>query len=81
MKSSVRGRQISVVDQIIERLLHVDIGLDDAGLLKRNPRRQDRFALRRTDPVMGNFGAFLELLVDDGIGQLGRGDELAFSSS
>ena len=39
----------SVVDQVVDRRLHVDVGLDHAGLLQREAGRQDRLALRRAD--------------------------------
>ena len=59
--------------------LHVDVGLDHAGLLKRDAGRQDRVTLRRADLAVGELGALLELLVDDGLRQLGDGDEVASS--
>src|SRR6201999_4338766 len=71
---SVRQRHARI-DQAVERRLHIDVGLDHAGLLEREPRRQDRVTLRRADLVVGDVGALLELLVDDFAGQLGRGDE------
>ena len=38
-------RHIAIVDQIVERLLHVDIGRDHAGLLQRQAGLQDGVAL------------------------------------
>ena len=38
----VRHRHPAVVDQIVDRRLHVDVGLDHAGLLQREAGRQDR---------------------------------------
>ncbi len=51
--SSVRRHHVVVVDQRVERLLHVDIGLDDAGLLQREARGEDRVALRLADLAVG----------------------------
>src|ERR1700688_2927798 len=33
---SVRYRDVTIIDQVVERLLHVDVGRDDAGLLERD---------------------------------------------
>src|SRR5712691_10069294 len=74
-KSSIPRQRDVVVDEVIDRLLHVDIRRDHARLLERNPRRQDRVALRRADAAVGELGALLELLVDHRVGQLGDGDE------
>src|SRR5262245_52097504 len=74
---SVRGhRDVLIVDQIVECLLHVDIGGDYAGLLQRDAGGEDGFTLRCADLVMGELGAFLELLVDNIAGQLGDRDEI-----
>ena len=67
-----RDRDEAVVDQIVERLLHVDIGRDHAGLLQRQARLQDGVALLRADAVEGQIGALLELDVDHGVRQLGH---------
>ena len=69
-KALVRHRHKAVVDQIIDRRLHVDITLDDARLLQREARREDRIPLRGADARMREFGAFFQLLVDDGVGSL-----------
>src|SRR3954471_10205911 len=61
----VRHRHPAIVDQIVQRLLHVDIRLDYAGLLQGDAGLQDRVALLGTDLVVGDGGAFLELLVGD----------------
>src|ERR1043166_9493040 len=57
------GQRHAGVDQGVDCALHVNVGLDDTGLLERKPCRQDRLALRRADLVVGQFGALLELLV------------------
>src|SRR6516225_2750089 len=76
VKASVLGpRHVAVVDQIVERLLDVDIGRDDAGLLQRQPGLQDGVALLRPDLVEGELGALLELDVGNRVGQLGDGLE------
>ena len=64
-KGSIRRQRDLVVDQRIERRLHIDLGVDDAGLLQREACGQDGFALRGADAAVGQFGALLELLVDD----------------
>src|SRR5262249_20807487 len=74
-RASVRRRHVAIVDEVVDRLLDVDTGADHARLLQRKAGFEDRFALRRADLVVGELGALLELLVDDGIGQLGNGDE------
>src|SRR6185437_5752654 len=71
---SVRQRD-AAVDQGVDRGLHVDVGLDHAGLLERETRGQDRFTLRRADLAVGQLGALLELLVHHRVRQLGCGDE------
>src|SRR6186997_1752885 len=71
---SVRQRN-AVVDQRVDRRLDVDVRSNDAGLLQRKSRLQDRVFLRRTDLGMRQLGAFLELLVDDGVRQFGDRDE------
>src|ERR1041385_3983331 len=68
----IRHRHPFVVDQAVERLLHIDIGLDHAGLLQRDAGLQDRVALLGADLVVGDGGAFLQLLVGDRVGELGR---------
>src|SRR5215510_9601261 len=73
-KFSVR-HHIAVVDQIIERLFHIDTRTDHAGLLQRDAGFQDRVALRRADLVVDEPGALLELLVDHVGAQLGHADE------
>jgi len=42
-----------VVDQVVERLFHIDIGRYDARLLQGDASRQDRVALLRADLVVG----------------------------
>src|SRR5262245_30162504 len=74
-QASVRGRHVAIVDELVDRFLDVDAGADHACLLQREAGFEDRFPLRRPDLVVGELGALLELLVDDGIGQLGNGDE------
>src|SRR4029077_12644562 len=71
----IRRQRDLIVDQAIQRRLHVDFAVDDAGLLQREAGGKDRFALRCADPAMGQFGAFLELLVDDRFRQLGDADK------
>src|ERR1051325_4010151 len=56
----IRHRHPAVVDQIIERLLHVDISLDHARLLQCNAGLQDRVALLGPDLVVGDGGALLD---------------------
>src|SRR5262245_66574461 len=68
---SVRDGHVTVVDQIVEHLPDVDIALDHAGLLQREASFQDRVPLRRADPIMGQLGALLELLVDHRLRQCG----------
>src|SRR5580692_11691747 len=60
---------VAVVHQIVERLLHVDIGRDHAGLLQGEAGLQNGVALLGADAVEGQLGALLELDVDDGAGQ------------
>src|SRR5215472_17698207 len=74
-RPSVRGRHVAIIDKLVDRFLDVDAGADHACLLQRKAGFEDRFPLRRADLVVGELGALLELLVDDGIGQLGDGDE------
>ena len=74
-RPSVCGRHVAVIDELIDRFLDVDAGADHACLLQREAGFEDRFALRRPNLVVGELGALLELLVDDGVGQLGDGDE------
>src|SRR6202035_707046 len=69
---------VAVVHQIVERLLHVDIGRDHAGLLQGEAGLQDGIALLRTDAVECQLGALLELDVDDRAGQFGHVHEDAF---
>src|SRR5580693_7501094 len=69
---------VAVVDQIVEGLLHVDIGRDHAGLLQGEAGLQDGVALLRADAVEGQLGALLELDVDDRAGQFGHVHEDAF---
>src|SRR5882672_7910165 len=73
--ASVRHRDVAIVDQVIDRLLDVDAGADDARLLQRKTGLEDRLALRRSDLVVGELGALLELLVDDGAFKTGHADE------
>src|SRR5258707_15469391 len=65
----IRRQRDLVVDQGIERRLDVDLGVDDAGLLQRQPGGEDRLALRRADPAVGQFGTLLELPVDHSVRQ------------
>src|SRR5581483_3259839 len=60
--ASVRQRHL-IVDQVVERLLDVDVRLDDAGLLQGEARGKDRVILRLADLGVGQLGALLELLV------------------
>ena len=48
--ASVRQRRLAVVDQVVDRRLDVDVGLDHAGLLQREAGLQDRIraAARRS---------------------------------
>ena len=66
---------VAVVDQVIDRLLHVHAGRNDAGLLQGEAGLQDQVALRRADLVVRELRALLELLVDHCVGELGAGDE------
>src|SRR5436853_5940476 len=80
MRATIQGNAsvrhyVTIIDQVVERLLDVDARTDHAGLLQRNARLEDRFALRRADLVVDEPGAFLELLVDDVLAQLGHADE------
>src|SRR5258705_11836432 len=72
---SIRRQRDLVVDQRIERGLDVDLCVDDAGLLQREAGGENGVALRGADAAVGEFGAFLELLVDHLAGQLGDADE------
>src|SRR5579885_3324642 len=49
---SVRGLDVFVVDQVVDRLGDVDIGRQHAGLLQGEAGLQDRVALIRTDLVV-----------------------------
>src|SRR4029077_21159069 len=60
--ASVRSRHVAVIDEVVDRLLDVDARADHARLLQGDTRFQDRFPLRRTDLVVGELGALLELL-------------------
>ena len=46
--SSIRRQRDLVVDQGIQRRLHINLGVDHAGLLQGKARGEDRFTLRRT---------------------------------
>src|ERR1700687_1825376 len=72
---SIRRQRNLVVDQRVERCLDVDLGLDHPGLLQRDARGEDRLALRRADPAVGELGALLEVLVAHRVGQFGDGNE------
>ena len=67
-RSSSPPRNV-LVDQVVDRLLDIHIGADHARLLQRDAGLEDRLALRRTDLVVGQLGALLELLVDDVVGR------------
>src|SRR4051794_26851106 len=56
---SIRRQRDLVVDQSIERCLHIDLGIDHAGLLQSEARGEDRLALRRADAAVGQLGALL----------------------
>src|SRR5262249_9585210 len=71
-----RYRDVLIVDEIVECLLHVDICRDNTGLLERDAGSKDRLPLWRADLVMRELGALLELLVDNVSGQLGHRDEV-----
>src|SRR6516225_1703578 len=66
----IRGRHITVVDQIVDRLLHVHAWADHACLLQCDAGLENGFALRGTHLVIGELGALLELLVNDRIIEL-----------
>src|SRR6476660_5514624 len=72
---SIRRQRHLVVDQAVECGLDVDLGVDHAGLLQGHACRKNGFTLRRADPVMGQLGALLELLVDHIVRQFGDGHE------
>ena len=72
----MRGSVELWVDQTIQHRLHVNIGLDDFALLKRDAGCQDQLVLGGADLGVRQLGA-LELLGDDGCGQFGGGDEVA----
>src|SRR5215470_12622355 len=74
-RASVRGRDVAIVDEVVDRLLDVDARTDHARLLQGDACFEDRFPLRRADLVVGELGALLELLVDDVVRELGDGDE------
>src|SRR5262249_1050647 len=67
---SIRERRLGV-DQIVDRLLDVDVSLDDPRLLQCHSGLQDRVALVVPDLVVVQVGALLELNVGDGVRQLG----------
>src|SRR5439155_4566869 len=70
------GRQRNlIVDQGIDRSLDVNLGIDHASLLQREAGGEDGLALRRANPAMGEFGSFLQLLVDHRVRQVGDADE------
>src|ERR1700753_3724539 len=73
--SLIRRQRNLVVDQRVQRRLDVGLAVDHAGLLQRHAGGEDRLALRRADPAVRQLGAFLELLVDHVVRQLGDGDE------
>src|SRR6476469_977322 len=73
--ASVRFRHVTIVDEVIDRLLPVHARRDDARLLQSEAGLQDRVALRRPDLVVRELGALLELLVDDRVGELRSCDE------
>src|SRR5262245_434899 len=74
-RTLLRGRHVAIVDELVDGLLDVDAGADHTRLLQRTTRFEDRFPLRRADLVVGELGAFLELLVDDRAIQAGDADE------
>src|SRR5262249_47940886 len=74
-RASVRGRDVAIVDEAVDRLLDVDARTDHARLLQGDACFEDRFPLRQADLVVGELGALLELLVDDVVRELGDGDE------
>src|SRR5262245_57567897 len=71
----VRWQRHLIVDQRLQRRFDVDPGVDDAGLLQSETCGEDGFTLCRADAAVGELGALLELLVDDGFRQLGYADE------
>src|SRR3954465_9662102 len=73
--ASIRRQRDLVVDQRIKRRLDVDLGVDHAGLLQSEAGGEDGVALGAADAAVGEFGALLELLVDDFSRQLGDADE------
>src|SRR6185436_15349098 len=73
--ASVGDRHVTVVDQLIDRLLDVDVRLDHAALLQREACFQDRFPLVRPDAIEGEPGALLELLVHHRIVESGHADK------
>src|SRR5437764_2112691 len=72
---SVARRYVAVVNERIQGLLDLHASGNDPRLLQRKPRLENAFALRGTDLVVRELGAFLELLVDDRSVELGGGDE------
>ena len=73
-RASARRGGEAAVDQVVDGGLNVGVGRDDARFLQREACREDRVGLRLADGRMGELGA-LELAVDDGLRQLGVGDE------
>src|ERR1700678_871835 len=63
---------ITIVYQTVERLLYVSVCRKHPGLLQRQTSLQNGIALRRSDAVEGQFGAFLKLDVNDFTRQLGH---------
>src|SRR5206468_4214104 len=53
---SIRWQRHLVVDQRIQRRLHIDLGVDDAGLLQCEARGEDRFTLGRADAAVSELG-------------------------
>src|SRR5580704_2244730 len=70
-QTGASDRDVAVVDQIVQCLLHIHIWLDDPGFLQRESGFQNRVALWLPDLVEGQFGPLFKLNVDDRVGQFG----------
>src|SRR5262249_1672124 len=56
----MRRQRNLVVDQLVQHRLDVGLAVDDACLLQGHAGGEDRVALRRADPAVGQLGALLE---------------------
>src|SRR6202021_798962 len=74
-KPSPPGDREAIVDQLIEGLLYVDVGGNDAGALQRQARGEDRLALPCLDLAVTQVRPLVELPVDHRVRQLGDRDK------